>query len=82
MYLLLSVGPYPNSALSAGELALIAVVPVLALAAWLILVFAADRQQRHGAAGKTSLLRHPGASLLRHPGAREHERGHPERKAA
>jgi len=33
MYLLLTVSPYPNSALSAGELAVIAIVPVLALAA-------------------------------------------------
>jgi len=74
MYLLLSVSPYPNSAVSAGELALIAVVPVLALAAWLILVFAADRRPRHGAAGTTS--------LLRHPGAREREPEQSERKAA
>ena len=53
-YLLLSVSPYPNSALSAWQLALIAVVPVLALAAWLILIFVADRQPRHRAAGTTS----------------------------
>lgn len=32
-YLLLSVSPYPNSALSAWQLAIIAVVPVLTLAA-------------------------------------------------
>ena len=74
-YLLLSVSPYPNSALSAGELALIAVIPVLALAAWLILVFAADRQPRHpGAAGTTSLPQRP--PVL------EHEYEEPERKAA
>jgi len=42
-YLALSVSPYPNSALSAGQLAIIAVVPVLSLAAWLIAVFAANR---------------------------------------
>jgi hypothetical protein len=73
--LLLSVSPYPNSALSAGELALIAVIPVLALAAWLILVFAADRQPQHrGAAGT--------ASLPQQPHAQEHEREQPERKAA
>jgi hypothetical protein len=76
-YLLLSVSPYPNSALSAGELALIAVIPVLALAAWLILVFAADRQPRHRAAGTTSLPRLPQL-----PPAQEHEREQRERKAA
>jgi hypothetical protein len=74
-YLLLSASPYPNSALSAGELVIIAVVPVLALAAWLILAFAADRQPRHGAVTGTT-------SLPRHPGAQEREREQPERKAA
>jgi hypothetical protein len=76
-YLLLSVSPYPNSALSAWQLALIAVVPVLALAAWLILIFAADRQPRHRAAGTTSLPRLPQL-----PPAQEHEREQRERKAA
>jgi len=70
-YLLLSVSPYPNSALSAGELALIAVIPVLALAAWLILVFAADRQPRHGDDAGT-------ASLPQQPGAREQQEHEPE----
>ena len=75
MYLLLSVSPYPDSALSAGELALIAVVPVLALAAWLILVFAAARQPRHRTvAGATP--------LPQRPPAREQEREQPERRAA
>jgi hypothetical protein len=73
-YLLLSVSPYPNSALSAWQLAIIAVVPVLALAAWLILVFAADRQPRHRRAATTS--------LPQLPPAQEHEREQPERKAA
>ena len=74
-YLLLSVSPYPNSALSAWQLAIIAVIPVLALAAWLILVFAADRQPRHrGAAGITS--------LPQQPPAQEHKREQPEHKAA
>ena len=74
-YLLLSVSPYPNSALSAWQLALIAVIPVLALAAWLILVFAADRQPRHGGtAGITSLPQ-------QRP-AQEHKREQPEHKAA
>ena len=74
-YLALSVGPYPNSALSAGQLAIIAIVPVLLLAAWLIFVFVADRGPRHrGAAGTTSLPQQPRAQEL--------EREQPERKAA
>jgi hypothetical protein len=53
----LSVSPYPNSALSAGRLAIIAIVPVLSLAAWLIAVFVANREpRRRGAAGTTSPL--------------------------
>jgi hypothetical protein len=75
MYLLLSVSPYPNSALPAGELALIAVVPVLALAAWLILVFAADRQPRHRTASAAT-------PLPRQPRAQDQEHQQPERKAA
>ncbi len=74
-HLLLSVSPYPNSALSAWQLAIIAVVPVLTLAAWLILVFAADRQPRHRAAAGTT-------SLPQRPPVREREREQPERKAA
>ena len=74
-YLALSVGPYPNSALSAGELAIIAVVPLLALAAWLILVFVAAREpRRRGAAGITS--------LPQPPRAQEQQRAEPEHKAA
>jgi hypothetical protein len=37
---------YPDSALSAGQLAIIAVVAVVSLAAWLIAVFLAARQPR------------------------------------
>jgi hypothetical protein len=74
-YSALSAGPYPNSALSAGQLAIFAVVVVASLAAWLILVFAADRQPRHrGAAGT--------ASLPQQPPAAEQERGQPAPKAA
>jgi len=74
-YLVLSVSPYPNSALSAGELAIIAVVPLLALAVWLIMVFVAAREPRHrGAAG------HP--ALPEQPPAKELRRAEPERKAA
>jgi hypothetical protein len=72
LYPALSVGPYPNSAVSAGELAIIAVVPVLALAAWLIFVFVAAREPRHhGTAGVPSL-----------PRAQEQQHAEPTRKAA
>lgn len=37
---------YPNSALSAGQLAIMAVVVAASLAAWLIVVFLAARQPR------------------------------------
>lgn len=74
-YLPLSVSPYPNSALSAVQLALIAVIPVLTLAAWLILVLAADRQPRHRRAAGTT-------SLPQQPRAQEQEHEQPERKAA
>ena len=74
-YLALSVSPYPNSALSAGQLAIIAVVPVLSLAAWLIAVFVANRESRHrGAAGTTSLPQQSRAQEL--------EREQAERKVA
>ena len=57
-YSLLSIGPYPSSALSAGHLVIIVVIPVLALAIWLIGVFVAAREPRHsGAVGTTSLPR-------------------------
>ena len=38
---------YPNSALSAGQLALIAVVAVVCLGIWLASVFIAAREPRH-----------------------------------
>jgi hypothetical protein len=72
---LASVSPYPNSALSAGELAIIAIVPVLCLAAWLILVFVADRQPRHRRAAETT-------PPLQQPRAQKPEREQPERKVA
>jgi len=74
-YLMLSVSPYPNSAISAGELAIIAVVPVLALAVWLISVFIAAFEKRHRGAATTT-------SLPQQPRVREEEREEPERKAA
>ncbi len=41
---------YPNSALSAGQLAVMAVVVAVSLAAWLIAVFLAARQPRGASA--------------------------------
>jgi hypothetical protein len=38
---------YPNSALSAGQMALVAVVAVVCLAVWLVSVFVAAREPRH-----------------------------------
>ena len=56
LYPVLSVGPYPNSALSAGQLIMVAVVMLLALAAWLVGVFAAARPgRRHANVATTSL---------------------------
>jgi hypothetical protein len=74
-YLALSVSPYPNSALSAGQLAIIAVVPVLSLATWLIAVFVANREPRRRDAAGT-------ISLPQRPRAQEQEREQAERKVA
>jgi hypothetical protein len=51
---------YPNPALSAGQLTLIAVVPVLCLAIWLVGVFVAarDPRRREINTGATSLPQH------------------------
>ena len=46
--------PYPNSALSAWQLAIIAVVAVASLSAWLIAIFLADREPRHDHAAAAS----------------------------
>ena len=74
-YPALSVSPYPNSAISGWQLAIIAVIPTLALAAWLIMVFVAARQpRRHVTAEITPLPQQPRA------GEQQHEE--PERKAA
>jgi hypothetical protein len=45
---------YPNIALSAWQLAIMAVVPVMALAAWLTAVFLAAREPRHDRAAAVS----------------------------
>ena len=54
---------YPNPALSAGQLALIAVVAVTCLAIWIGSVFVAAREPRRrgSAAGTASLPQHPAA---------------------
>jgi hypothetical protein len=54
-------GMYPNSALSAGQLAAIAVVAVVCLAIWLGGVFVAAREPRHrdSAAAGESLPQRP-----------------------
>jgi hypothetical protein len=52
---------YPNSALSAGQLALIAVVAALCLAIWIGGVFVAAREPRHreSSTGTASLPQRP-----------------------
>jgi hypothetical protein len=62
---------YPNNALSAGQLAIIAVVVVASLAAWLTLVFLAARQPR-GTSAAVSTGPHEeesGAAVTRLPHA-------------
>jgi hypothetical protein len=52
---------YPNSALSAGQLALIAVVAAVCLVIWIGGVFVAAREprRRQSSAGTTPLPQHP-----------------------
>jgi hypothetical protein len=72
-YSILSVGPYPNSALSAGQIADFAVIPVLALAVWLIAVFAAAREPRHPRAAETTSLTQPSQAPGQQREAPEHQ---------
>jgi hypothetical protein len=55
---------YPNSALSAGQLALIAVVAVLCVAFWLGSVFVAAREprRRESSTAATSLPQRPASA--------------------
>ena len=53
---------YPNSALSAGQLAIMAVVVVASLATWLTLVFLAARQPRGTSAAVNAGLREEGTA--------------------
>ena len=55
--------PYPNTVLSAWQLAVIAVVPVVALTAWLVAVFLAARPSRRADQGAlASPADRPGAA--------------------
>jgi hypothetical protein len=47
---------YPNSALSAGQLALIAIVAVACLAIWITGVFVAAREPRQQSSARTASL--------------------------
>jgi len=53
---------YPDSALSAGQLAIMAVVVTAALAAWLIAVFLAARQPRDTSAAVNTGPREEGTA--------------------
>jgi hypothetical protein len=55
---------YPNSALSAGQLALIAIVAALGLAIWIggVFVAARDPRRRETGAGTTPLPQHPAST--------------------
>ena len=76
---------YPNSALSAWQLAIMAVVAVTTLAAWLTAVFLAAREPRPGRAAIASSGDSPAetagitAAHVTQPGPAEHE---PPRQAA
>jgi membrane protein implicated in regulation of membrane protease activity len=70
---------YPNSALSAWQLAIVAVVPLAALVAWLTAIFLAAREPRGqdlAAAGS------PAESATAVTGEREPEQQAPDRMAA
>ena len=69
----------PNSALAAWQLALIALVVLSALAAWLILVYAAAREPHRNNAGAREAPATPAAAQQRRDPARP---GSPEAKAA
>jgi len=78
---------YPNSALSAWQLAVIAVVAVAALAGWLISVFLAAREpgrQDLAVAGSPvePTTAGTGSRLPAKPGEREPERSPTDRQAA
>jgi len=61
---------YPNSAISAGAMAAIALVAASCLAAWLIMVFLAERSnERHSGQARS---RHPAVALLDEAAEDEH----------
>ena len=62
--------PYPNTVLSAWQLAVIALVPVAALTAWLVAIFLAARPSRRAdQAALTSHPARPGAAGTEQPTA-------------
>jgi membrane protein implicated in regulation of membrane protease activity len=70
---------YPNSALSAWQLAIVAVVPLAALVAWLTAIFLAAREpRRHDLAAAGS----PTESATAATGEREPEQQAPDQMAA
>jgi hypothetical protein len=70
---------YPNSALSAWQLAIVAVVPLAALVGWLTAIFLAAREPRgHDLAAARS----PAESAPAVAGEREPEQPTPDRMAA
>jgi hypothetical protein len=76
---------YPNPALSAWQLAVIAVVPVMALAAWLTAVYLAARDKgghKQATAGSSPGSAAAGKGSRSLPPAREPERPPADRAAA
>jgi len=87
MYPEFAVSPYPNSALSAWQLAIMAVVAVATLAFWLIAVYVAAREpggQDLAAAGSADepAAAGTGSRLPAKPGEREPVRPPSDRQAA
>ena len=77
-YQVLSAGPYPNSSLSAGQIADLAVYQEMSMEPTLILEIVAAREPRHADTAETAET----ASLPQQPGTRELEHERPERTAA
>jgi hypothetical protein len=67
MYLSYTVSPYPNSALPAWEMAIVAVIPVLALVIWLVTIFLAARD---GGGSKQAVAGAPPKSAAAPSGSR------------
>jgi hypothetical protein len=78
---------YPNIALSAWQMAIMAVIPVVAMAVWLIAIYVAAREPGRqdlaaaGSAGEPAAAG-TGSRLPAKPGEREPERPPADRQAA